>query len=88
MKGCKQQYGLDYNEIFAHVACLETVCLFISLTTLIKWKILQIVIKSNFLNSYLEEEFYIEQPFGYVQQGHEEKVYKQKKALYGLKMPI
>lgn len=41
-------------------------------------------VKSAFLNGYLEEEVYIEQPLGYVHKGKENKVYKLKKALYGL----
>ena len=42
-------------------------------------------VKSAFLNRYLEEEVYIEQPLGYVVRGHKDKVLKLKKALYGLK---
>ncbi|KAG8490237.1 hypothetical protein CXB51_015585 [Gossypium anomalum] len=42
-------------------------------------------VKSAFLNGYLEEEVYIEQPPGYSKQGQEDKVYHLKKALYGLK---
>ena len=44
-------------------------------------------VKSAFLNGFLEEEVYVEQPPGYQQQqqGEEDKVYKLKKALYGLK---
>ncbi|KAH9698867.1 hypothetical protein KPL71_024159 [Citrus sinensis] len=41
--------------------------------------------KSNFLNGFLEEEVYIEQPLGYVVKGHEDKVLRLKKTLYGLK---
>ena len=36
----------------------------------------------RFLNGYLEEEVYIEQPIGYVVKGQEGKVLKLKKALY------
>ena len=41
--------------------------------------------KSAFLNGYLEEEVYVEQPQGYEVPGQEHKVYRLKKALYGLK---
>ena len=42
-------------------------------------------VKSAFLNRYLEEEIFVEQPEGFFVQGQEEKVYKLNKALYGLK---
>ncbi|KAL4018293.1 hypothetical protein IC575_021884 [Cucumis melo] len=42
-------------------------------------------VKSAFLNGYLEEEVYLEQPPGYSVKGQEDKVLKLKKALYGLK---
>ena len=43
-------------------------------------------VKSTFLNVILElEEFYVDHPPGYTIKGHEDKVYKLKKALYGLK---
>ena len=42
-------------------------------------------VKSTFLNGYLDEEVYVEQLQGYEVLGHEDKVYKLKKALYALK---
>ena len=42
-------------------------------------------VKSVFLNGYLEEELYVEQPIGYAVEGQEDKVLKLNKALYGLK---
>ncbi|KAH9715665.1 hypothetical protein KPL71_021147 [Citrus sinensis] len=50
-----------------------------------KWKIFQMDVKSAFLNGFLEEEVYIEQPLGYLVKGHEDKVLRLKKSLYGLK---
>ena len=41
--------------------------------------------KSAFLYGDLNEKVFVEQPCGYVQKGHEQKVYKLKKAIYGLK---
>ena len=57
----------------------------ISIAAQNSWNIFQMDVKSVFLNGYLEEEVYIEQPMGYVQEGQEEKVLRLKKALYGLK---
>ena len=84
-KGYKQKVGIDYEEVFAPVARIETVRLVISLATQNKWKIFQLDVKSAFLNGYLNEEVYIDQPKGYVRSGQEDKVLKLKKALYGLK---
>ena len=42
-------------------------------------------VKSTFLNGYLDEEVYVEQPQGYEFLGQENKVYRMKNALYGLK---
>jgi hypothetical protein len=84
-KGYKQKYGIDYEEVFAPVARLDTVRLLISLAAHHSWKIYQLDVKSAFLNGVLEEEVYVEQPEGFISQGEEDKVYRLKKALYGLK---
>ena len=41
--------------------------------------------KFSFLNGYLKEEVYVEQPQGFQVEGKENNVYKFKKDLYGLK---
>ena len=84
-KGYKQQYGVDYDEVFAPVARMETIRLLISLAAQMKWRIFQLDVKSAFLNGYLEEDVYVEQPMGFVIEGQEGKVLKLNKALYGLK---
>ena len=42
-------------------------------------------VKTTFINGKMEEEFYIEQPEGFMTHGKKTHVYKLKKALYGLK---
>ena len=85
MKGYVQQYGVDYREVFALVARMETVRLVIAFAAQRGWAIHQLDVKSAFLHGELAEDVFVEQPCGYVQKGNEEKVYKLKKALYGLK---
>ena len=85
VKGYSRRQGIDYDEVLAPVACLETIQLLISLVAQNQWRIFQMDVKSASLNRYLEEELYVEQPIGYVVEGREDKVLKLKKALYGLK---
>ncbi|GKV36358.1 hypothetical protein SLEP1_g44499 [Rubroshorea leprosula] len=84
-KGYVQKHGIDFLETFSPVARFETVRLVIALAAQMKWKIFQFDVKSAFLNGWLEEDVYVEQPEGFIVQGKEGKVYKFKKALYGLK---
>ena len=46
-----------------------------------EWKVYQFYIKSDFLNDYVNENVYIEQPEGVVIQGNENKIYKLKKGI-------
>ncbi|GJT82606.1 retrovirus-related pol polyprotein from transposon TNT 1-94 [Tanacetum coccineum] len=84
-KGYKQKHGIDYEEVFAPVARLETIRMIIAIAAQYRWKIHQMDVKSAFLNGLLEEEVYVEQPEGYVAKCQEGKVIRLKKALYGLK---
>ncbi|CAL5403595.1 unnamed protein product [Camellia sinensis] len=85
VKGYAQIYGVDFSETFAPVARLDTIRLLLAIAAQKDWKIYQLDVKSVFLNGFLQEEIYVEQPEGFVIQGHEDKVYLLKKALYGLK---
>lgn len=84
-KGYTQKHGVDYTEVFAPVARLETVRLVVSLAAQKRWTIFQLDVKSAFLHGELSEEVFIEQPPRYEKKGNEQKVYRLKKALYGLK---
>ncbi|CAL2254987.1 unnamed protein product [Prunus armeniaca] len=84
-KGYSQQPGIDFNETFAPVARLDTIRALVALAVQKKWKIYQLDVKSAFLNGELEEEIYVEQPQGFIEQGGENKALKLKKALHGLK---
>jgi len=65
-KGYSQQEGIDYEEVFAPVARIDTIRLIIALAAQNQWKIYQMDVKSAFLNGYLDKEVYIKQPPGYV----------------------
>ena len=84
-RGFLQRQGIDYEEVFAPVARLETVRVVVAHASLRGWKLHQLDVKSAFLNGDLQEEVYIDQPPGFVVKGSESKVFKLRKALYGLK---
>nr|KYP32045.1 Retrovirus-related Pol polyprotein from transposon TNT 1-94 [Cajanus cajan] len=84
-KGFLQRQGLDYDEVFAPVARLETIRLVVSMASYHCWPIHQMDVKSAFLNGPLEEEVFVSQPPGFEIKGKEKQVYRLHKALYGLK---
>ena len=84
VKGYAQRQGIDYDEVLTPVARLDTVRLLIALVAHEGWEIHHMDVKSAFLNGDLKEEVYIEQPAGFIRKGNEHKVFKLKKALYGL----
>lgn len=87
-KGYSQQYGVDYTEVFAPVARMDTVRMIIALAAQRSWRIYQLDVKSAFLHGELNEDVYVEQPRGYEKKGSEHKVYKLQKTLYGLKQAL
>lgn len=84
-KGYVQQYGIDYEEVFAPVARLETIRLLVSIAATRGWEVHHLDVKTAFLHGELKETVYVSQPEGFEVQGSKKKVYKLHKALYGLK---
>ena len=84
-QGYTQVEGLDFDETFAPVARLESIRLLLGVTCILKFKLFQMDVKSAFLNGYLHEEVYVEQPKGFTDPSFPNHVYKLKKAMYGLK---
>ena len=85
VKGYAQLPRVDFGETFALDARHKTVRMLVALAAQFKWKIFHLDVKSAFLNGFLEEDIFVEQPEGFLIPGAEDKVYKLKKALYGLK---
>ena len=84
-KGYVQQHGVDFDEVFAPVARLETIRLLVSIAAMNGWEVHHLDVKTTFLHGELNEIVYVTQPEGFEVKGSEKKVYKLHKALYGLK---
>jgi hypothetical protein len=84
-KGYVQQAGVDFDEVFAPVARLESVRTMLALAVHQRWEVHHMDVKSAFLNGDLKEEVYVAQPPGFVISGSENKVLRLRKALYGLR---
>ncbi|GJX30465.1 retrovirus-related pol polyprotein from transposon TNT 1-94 [Tanacetum coccineum] len=84
-KGYRQEEGIDFEELFAPVARLEAIRIFIANAANKNMTIYQMDVKTAFLNGQLCEVVYVSQPEGFVDQDKPNHVYRLKKALYGLK---
>ena len=84
-KGYNQEKDIDYDETFAPVARLEAIRMLLTFASFMNFKIYQMDIKSAFLNGFIEEEVYVEQPSGFEKFYFPNHVFKLSKALYGLK---
>jgi len=76
---------IDYNEVFAPVARIETMRLVTAIACKNEWSLYHLDVKSTFLNGPLEEIVYVSQPPSFEIAGKENMVFKVHKALYGLK---
>ncbi|GJT05421.1 putative ribonuclease H-like domain-containing protein [Tanacetum coccineum] len=83
-QGHRQEEGIDYEEVFAPVARIKAIRLFLAYASFMVFLVYQIDVKSAFLYETIEEEVYVTQPPGFKDPNHPDKVYKVVKALYGL----
>ncbi|GJT07009.1 putative ribonuclease H-like domain-containing protein [Tanacetum coccineum] len=80
----RQEEGIDYEEVFAPVARIKAIRLFLAYAYFMGFLVYQMDVKSAFLYGTIEEEVYVNQPPGFKDPDHPDKVYKVVKALYGL----
>ncbi|GJV42645.1 putative ribonuclease H-like domain-containing protein [Tanacetum coccineum] len=83
-KASEQEEGVDYDEVFAPVARIEAIRLFLAFASFMGFIVYQMDVKSAFLYGNITEEVYVKQPPGFEDPAHPNKVYRVVKALYGL----
>ncbi|GJV80949.1 putative ribonuclease H-like domain-containing protein [Tanacetum coccineum] len=79
-----QEEGIDYDEVFAPVARIEAIRLFLAYASFKYFVVYQMDVKSAFLYGKIEEEVYVCQPLGFEDLDFPDRVYKVKKALFRL----
>ena len=78
--------GVDYDETFAPIACMESIRILLALACHLKFKLYQMDVKITFLNGFLKEDIYVAQPKGFIDPHFSGScIIYLKKALYGLK---
>ena len=83
VEGYSQVQGLDYNEKLPPVARMDSIRLVLAITASNRWEVHHMDVKSVFLYGDLEEDIYMKQPEGFIEDPS--IVYRLRKSLYGLK---
>nr|GEV39796.1 hypothetical protein [Tanacetum cinerariifolium] len=83
-QGHTQEEGIDYDEVFAPVARIEAIRLFLAYASFKDFVVYQMDVKSAFLYGRIKEDVYVFQPLGFEDPDFPDKFYKEEKALYGL----
>jgi hypothetical protein len=84
-QGFSQVEGVDYDAIFSPVVQFGTVRIMLALSAIKDWYITGLDVCNAYLYGVLNEEIYIKQPEGFKVKGQEHKVFRLKRAIYGLK---
>nr|GEZ91157.1 copia protein [Tanacetum cinerariifolium] len=83
-QGHRQEEGIDYDQVFAPVARIKAIRIFLAFASYMGFIVYQMDVKSAFLYGTIDEKVYVSQPPGFVDLKFPNKVYKVVKALYGL----
>nr|GFA04670.1 hypothetical protein [Tanacetum cinerariifolium] len=83
-QGHAQDEAIDYDELFAPVARIKAIRLFLAYVSFKDFVVYQMDVKSAYLYGKIEEEVYVCQPLEFEDPNFPDIVYKVEKALYGL----
>nr|GEZ88426.1 putative ribonuclease H-like domain-containing protein [Tanacetum cinerariifolium] len=83
-QGHTQEEGIDYDEVFSHVARIKVIILFLAYASFMGFTVYQMDVKSVFLYGTIDKEVYVIQPPGFQDPDFPAKVYKVEKAMYEL----
>nr|GEZ45831.1 putative ribonuclease H-like domain-containing protein [Tanacetum cinerariifolium] len=78
-QGHTQEEGIDYDEVFAPVARIKAIRLFLAYASFMGFTVYQMDVKSAFLYGTIDEEVYVMQPPGFQDQNFQQKCIKWRK---------
>ncbi|KAK4381680.1 Retrovirus-related Pol polyprotein from transposon TNT 1-94 [Sesamum angolense] len=84
-KGYTQRPGVDFEETFSPVAMAKSIRIMLAIAAWYDYEIWQMDVKTAFLNGFVEEDIYMDQPEGFTVVGEEQKVCHLQRSIYGLK---
>ncbi|KAL0445596.1 UNVERIFIED_CONTAM: Retrovirus-related Pol polyprotein from transposon RE2 [Sesamum latifolium] len=84
-KGYTQRPGVDFEETYSPVAMAKSIRIVLAIAAWYEYEIWQIDVKTAFLNGYVEEEIFMDQPEGFTAVGEKQKVCRLQRSIYGLK---
>nr|GEW64773.1 retrovirus-related Pol polyprotein from transposon TNT 1-94 [Tanacetum cinerariifolium] len=84
LKRHTHEEGIEYEEVFAPVARIEAIRLFLAYASYMGFTVYQMDVKSAFLYVTIDEEVYVMQPSRFQDPEFLHRVYKVEKAMYGL----
>ena len=84
-QGYTQREGIDYEEVYAPVVKYNSIRTLLAIANELDLDVHQMDVKCAFLQGELEEEIFMQQPEGFIDKDHPDKVCRLRKSIYGLK---
>ncbi|KAL0455684.1 UNVERIFIED_CONTAM: Retrovirus-related Pol polyprotein from transposon TNT 1-94 [Sesamum latifolium] len=84
-KGYSQRPGVDFEETYSPVAMAKSIRILLAIAAWYDYEIWQMNVKIAFLNGFVEEEIYMDQPEGFTTIGEELLICRLQRSIYGLK---
>ncbi|KAL0439158.1 UNVERIFIED_CONTAM: putative transposon Ty5-1 protein [Sesamum latifolium] len=84
-KGYTQRSRVNFEETYPPVAMAKSIRILHAIAAWYNYEIWQMNVKMAFLNSFVEEEIFMDHPEGFTSVGEEQKVCRLQRSIYGLK---
>ncbi|KAL0401969.1 UNVERIFIED_CONTAM: Retrovirus-related Pol polyprotein from transposon TNT 1-94 [Sesamum latifolium] len=85
VKGYTQRSGVDFEETYSPAAMAKSIRILLAIAAWYDYEIWQMDVKTVFLNGFVEEEIFMDQPEGFTAVGEEQIVCRLQRSIYDLK---